>query len=204
MTALEWLALLVLLTCALAAGAAVTLSNGAVTRAIRRLERTYRRHKSLELEQLQARAVAARRAEVEALLARQDGWRQVLDQLLADAVPGARVGPEGVLSLSADPAPRFLVAGEADGRAYLFTTSAPETPRRRLRGRTRAPMPLDAALHPAARVEVQAVWEHLVARHPHPGQIPVLPRQAGWFLAIRQRTGPEASKRAPGLPGGGG
>ncbi len=204
MTALEWLAFIILLIVGVTAGAAVTLSNGAVTGAIRRLERTYRQQKSLELEQLQAQLVAGRRAEVEAALARPDGWRKVLDQLLADALgeAGASVGPAGVLDLSVEPAPRFTVSGE-NGRLYLFTT-APELLRKvGLVGRREEPLPLDASLHPAARAEVQAVWEHLAAQRltPRPASGvggTTLPRQAGWFLVVRagatgrspqQRTG---------------
>lgn len=204
MTALEWLAWVVLLIVALAAGAAVTLSNGAVTRAIRRLERTYRRQKSLELEQLQAQVVARRRAEVEALLARPDGWKQVLDQLLADALPevGARVGPEGVLKVSAAPAPHFVVAGEKDGRlAYTFTTSPDALRKAGVFGRKNPVVPLDASLHPATRAEAQAVWDHLATRHVRQESIPVLPRQAGWFLVVCQAPAPKAARRAPGLPG---
>ena len=184
MTTVEWLAFFVLLVSALAAGGAVTLSNAAVTRAIRRLEATYRRQKSLELEQLQAQVVARRRAEVEEELAQPNGWRKVLDQLLADALPevGATVGQAGVLDLSADPAPRFTVAGK-DGRLYLFTTS-PEALRRKvgLVGWKGEAVPLDASLHPAARAEVQAVWEHLAERRLR--ERPVLPRQAEWFLVV--------------------
>jgi len=185
MTALEWLAWLVLLIVGLAAGLAVTISNGAVTRAIRRLERTYRRQKSLELEQLQAQAVARRRAEVEELLARPDGWRNVLNQLLADALPevGARVGTGGVLDLGGSPVPRFTVAGR-DGRSYLFTTSPEALRRVKVVGRRERATPLDAALSPAARVEVQAVWDHLAAQRLR-GQAPVLPRRAEWFLVVR-------------------
>ncbi|HEC35805.1 MAG TPA: hypothetical protein ENI39_04630 [Anaerolineae bacterium] len=202
MTALEWLAWVALLIVALAAGAAVTLSNGAVTRAIRRLERTYRRQKSLELEQLQAQAVARRRAEVEEILAQPGGWQQVLDQLLADALPevGARVGPEGVLKVSAAPAPHFVVAGEK-GLAYTFTTSPDALRKAGVFGRKNPVVPLDASLHPATRAEAQAVWDHLATRHVRQESIPVLPRQAGWFLVVCQAPAPKAARRAPGLPG---
>ncbi len=204
MTALEWLAWVILLVIALAAGMAVTLSNGAVTRAIRRLEATYRRQKSLELEQLQAQLVAQRRAEVEGLLAHPDGWRQVLNQLLADALPevDARVGTEGVLKVAVVPTPYFVVAGEEDGRTYLFTTSPEALREAAVLGRKDPVVPLDASLYPAARVEVQTVWEYLVVQHVRQEDIPVLPRQAEWFLAVRRASAaPKAVRRAPGLPG---
>lgn len=188
MTTLEWWAWLVLLIVALAMGLAVTLSNAAVTRAIRRLERTYRRQKSLELEQLQAQAVARRLEEVRGLLAQPDGWRKVLDQVLADAVPNitARLSDADLLEISAAPVPRFTVLG-VDGTGYTFTTSA-ETLQRYfplvMKGEV---IPLDAALHPALRAEVQAVWDHLAAER-LPAECPlddVLPRQAHWDLIIR-------------------
>ena len=189
MTTLEWTAFFVLLLAALAAGAAVTFSNGAVTRAIRRLETTYRREKSLELEQLQAQAVDRRRAEVAGLLDRPDGWRAVLDRVLADALPetGARIGrigQDGLLDLNATPAPRFTVAG-TDGAAYLFTTSPATLRRLRMIGRKDAAIPLDASLAPTARIEVDAVWEHLAAERLR-DQAPVLPRQTEWFLVVRE------------------
>ena len=206
MTSVEWLAWIVLLIAGLGTGAVVTLSNWRVAREVRQLAATYRRQKSLELEQIQTQTIAQRRAEVEALLAQHNGWQDILDQLLADAMPDAdaRVGTEGLLNLSATPAPRFLVAGEGNGRAYLFTTTLPEQPRRILFGkREDRVIPVDASLYPAARVEVQAVWEHLVARYPRQDEIPVLPRQAGWYLVVQEETEkPEAEKRAAGLPGG--
>jgi len=130
-TTVEWLAFFVLLVSALAAGGAVTLSNAAVTRAIRRLTRTYRRQKSLELEQLQEEVVGRRMQEVRRdIEAGPEGWRKVLNQVLADAPDtGHRIGPAGLLNLSVEPVPRFAVAGK-DGWEYLFTTS-PEALRRK-------------------------------------------------------------------------
>ena len=187
MTALEWLAWVVLLIVALAAGLAVTLSNGAVTRAIRRLERTYRRQKSLELEQLQAQVVERRMQEVRRELAANEGWRKVLNQVLADALKdtSARVGSVGILSLTTEPAPAFTVAGE-DGREYLFTTAPEALEKVGWIGRRTPVVPLDASLHPAARAEVQAVWDRLAEQRLR-GEIPVLPRQAEWFLVVRER-----------------
>ena len=187
MTAIEWTAFLVLLICGLAAGAAVTLSNGAVTRAIRRLEQTYRRQKALELEELQAQAVARRRSELQALLGQPGGWQQVLDQLLADALPqtGQRIGDGDLLDLNLAPAPRFTVSG-ADGHNYLFTTSPQALREVKMLDRRDEAIPLDAALHPAARVEVQAVWEHLAQGHLRGQDAPTLGRQAAWYLVVRE------------------
>ena len=180
-------------TNSLVVGALVALGvfNGlgllAQAAAFRSLSRTYRRHKSLELEQLQAQVVAQRKAEVQRWLA-EDRWQPVLNQLLADALAGtAFVGAEGILALTADPAPRFAVAGPAAGVEYVFTTQPQERERfwKRLR-RQESLVPLDAALHPAARVEMQAVWEHLAEKRLR-DEAPASPRQAEWFLIVHRR-----------------
>jgi hypothetical protein len=170
------------------AGAVITLSNGRVAREVKRLAAAYRRQKSLELEQLQARLVAEREAEVKRELAQAGGVERVLNQLLADALPetGAAVGREGVLDVSVTPAPRFTVAGP-DGHQYLFTT-APDLLRSvGMLGRKDEAVPLDAAIHPAARAEVQAVWEYVAARRLRGPQPTYLPRQAAWYLIVRER-----------------
>jgi hypothetical protein len=151
-----------------------------------RLQQTYRRHKTQELEQLQAGEIARRRTEVEALLARPDGWRTVIGQLLADALPetGAGVAQAEVLELSASPAPRFTVAASA--HSYLFTTSPQALRQVNIVKRRERPVPLDAALHPAARAEIQAVWEHLADQLLRDADTVLLPRQAEWFLIVRK------------------
>jgi hypothetical protein len=187
MTPIEWLAFFILLIVGLAATAAFTLSNGAVTRAIRKLEKTHRRQKALELEQLEAQVVARRQEEVKDLLAQMGGWQRVLDQLLADALPetGARVEADGLLDVNAVPVPRFNVAGK-DGSVYLFTTAPDALRKVKLLDRRDGDIPLDATLHPAARVEVQAVWDHLSAKRLGDQGV-MLPRQAEWFLVVRQK-----------------
>jgi hypothetical protein len=186
MTTLEWLAFFVLLVAALAAAAATILAGGATMRSLRGLERTYRRQKGLELEQLQARAVRERQEEVRGLLAEPDGWLEVLAQLVADALPdaGRRMVGATVLDLSAAPASRFAVGG-SDGVTYLFTTSPEALRRVKVLGKKDEALPLDASLHPAARVEVQAVWDHLAAKRLR-SDAPSLPRQAEWFLVVRE------------------
>ncbi|MGD1991983.1 MAG: hypothetical protein PVI59_02210 [Anaerolineae bacterium] len=195
MTSVEWLAWIVLMIVGLGTGAVVTLSNWRVAREVRKLTSSYRRQKSLELEQLQARLVAEREAEVKRELAQAGGVKRVLSQLLADALPetGAVVGREGVLDASISPAPRFTVAGP-DGHQYLFTT-APDLLRSvRMLGRRDNVLPLDAAIHPAARAEIQAVWEHVAARRLRGPQPAYLPRQAAWYLVVRRREQQEAGE----------
>ena len=160
-----------------------------LTTACRSLERTYRRQENLKLEVLQSQVVAQRRAEVARILADEpDGWQRVLAQLLADALPGAErhthaIGTGGVLSLSASPAPCFTVAG-AGGRTFVFTTLPDELRRVGLLKRREPVIPLDAGLHPAARIEMGLVWEHLARKRVH-GRAPALARRAEWFLVGR-------------------
>jgi len=158
------------------------------TAAVHSLRQTYRRDKGMELELRQERQINERKAEVAVLLREEDGWKQVIGQLLADALPGssARMAQAEVLELAADPAPRFTVA-DPEGKAFLFTTS-PKTLRRvKMLTRRERPVPLDAAVHPAARAEVQAVWEHLAVQSLRgESDAPVLPRQSEWFLVERE------------------
>jgi hypothetical protein len=173
--------------------------------AIRGLERTYRRQKSLELEQLQAQAIDARRREMAQLLAsEEDGWQTVIDQLLVDAdrqsvaaLPhgSERAGRLSLLDISMVPVPRFTVAGPGDV-TYLFTTSPRALRQIHILSRKHKAVALDASLHPAARVEVQAVWDHLAARR-LPGQgTAALPRQAAWFLVARPVGGRKRGTRS--------
>jgi hypothetical protein len=155
--------------------------------AVHRLERTYRRHKGLELEHLQAQVVAHREAEVKELLQSQDGWQQIVVQLLADALPqtGELVGTDGLIDIAVGPVPRFTVAGTGE-HSFLFTTSPLALRKLGILTRKDKPIPLDASLHPAARVEIQAVWDHLAANRLSTDQGVKLPRQGEWFLIVRE------------------
>ena len=105
----------------------------------------------------------------------------MLDQVLADAVPdpGARVSRVGVTDLGAAPAPYFTIVGR-NGKPYTFTTAPEAVMDGKRYGEV---VPLDASLHPAARMEVQAVWDHLAEQQLR-GKVPTLPRQAEWFLVL--------------------
>lgn len=184
MTTLEWLAFFVLLTAALAAAAATILSNGMLTRAIRRLEQTYRREKSLELEQLQAQGVSRRKADVDIALSREGGWREVAQQLLADALPEETVDASGdswITALDVAAAPPHFVLARQDGSGdrFLFSTALD----RKEIGRRARVIPLDASLSPAARVEAEAVWRHLADKQGLAAR--ALPRQAEWILVAQ-------------------
>jgi hypothetical protein len=185
MTPLEWLAFFFLLISALAAGAVVTVSNGAVTGAIRRLEGTYRRHKSQEMELAMERELSARREQLRARLAGEpDAWREVVSQLLVDARVDFDSTTLDVEKVYADPAPCLVIS--AVGWRYLFTTD-PDRLRdsRAIRWRDRV-VPLDAALSPCARVEAQALWDH-VARELRTGQT-TLPRDVAWYLVVHEES----------------
>jgi hypothetical protein len=150
----------------------------------RALQRSQRREKSLELGQLRAQALAQRDAQVRQMLAQQpEGWQQILSQLVADALGGSGVvGKDGVLELSANPAPRLTVTGNDD--EYVFTTRPEMVCLKRTNGHSGRVISLDGTLHPAAQVEVQAVWEHL-ADHRLREHTLVLPRRSAWFLVVR-------------------
>ncbi|MCP4541311.1 MAG: hypothetical protein GY832_29620, partial [Chloroflexi bacterium] len=125
------------------------------TMAVRSLTRTYRQQKTHEMEYRQYQVIARRKAEIEQLLADDGDWRQVLKQVIADAVPGVSPTWLTVMDVSATPVPHFDVTGE-DGKRYTFTIS----PSFAFPWRARA-IPLDASLSPAMRVEVQVIWEYL-------------------------------------------
>ena len=181
MTAIEWIAFFVLLVSALAASVAVILSNTLVTREIRLLKEAYRQQKSLQAEREQAQVVQQRRAELALALSRPDGLRDVLAQVLADAFPDQAIAGQAddwitVVDVTATP-PAFTAARQDEsGTRYQFTV-APD-------GHKREAIPLDATLAPTARVEVQAVWEHVAQQRsldPH-----MLPRQSQWYLIVQQ------------------
>jgi hypothetical protein len=162
-------------------GGALTIAALAIFNTLALLLHTLRDQNSLARAS-QARLIAQRRAEALEIFRTPDGWRWVLDQLLADAGIAGRVGQGGVLSLAALPAPSLQVAG-ADGQTYVLTTRPDELRRVGLLARRQRIIPLDASLHPAARDEMQLLWEHL-ARERLPDQAPALPRRAEWFLAV--------------------
>jgi len=194
MASIEWMAFFVLLVSALAAGAAVTVSNLAVTREICLLKQTYRWQKSLELEQIQARLIDDRRDELARRLEQNGAWRNVVHQILADAFPdGASrdVGEDGWITpvdVSGSP-PAFTVARQDEsGSRFTFTTASD-----RPRWRRREPaVPVDASLSPTARIEVEAVWRHLAEGRGLDPQ--AVPRMASWHL-VRQVEKPKAKRR---------
>lgn len=159
------------------------------TSAIRSFEKTYRRHKSQELELLMAREMAEHRARLDQRLqADPNAWREILAQLLADA--GLNASSGYMQQMSVAPCPHFAVPS-AEGRLYMFATDPDQLNNRRwhdrLFRRDRV-IPLDASLSRYARIEAQVLWDHLVKTHPevygtvvHPL---MLPSDATWYLII--------------------
>jgi hypothetical protein len=202
MTPIEWLAFFVLLLSALAAGAVVTISNGAVARAVARVEATYRRQKSQQLEFTMRREMAARLAQLHVELKGPDAWLDVVGQLLTDAgvaFDGARLA---VSSVAADPNPCLVVTAGETWR-YVFTTADPARLRagHAIRRRDRV-VPLDATLSPYARIEAQALWDHFSRQRPL-GRV-TLPRDAAWHLVVQETQAwkPRAKRRRRKKRGG--
>jgi hypothetical protein len=166
--------------------AVIGLALLSVSRAIRHLERTYRRQKALELEQLQAQTLSRRRDKLRNLFARPKGWKEVVQQLLVDAQV---LNPAEAASALHDrvrvsAAPPHFVVGTATGH-YLFTTALDQAHGewdRVIRGGE--VVSLDAALSPTARVEAQALWEHFARDGGL--QASALPRDSAWHLAVRE------------------
>ncbi len=172
----------------LAAMAFDSVTGLALIAAIRSLTRIYRRQKALEMELRQQRVIVERQAEVQTLLATTDGWQQVLQQIVADALPDAATNTTDaatewltVTDVAASPAPSLSVARQDEsGESYTFTVSPR---RRRWTLRRERVIPLDAALFPTARVEIQAVWEYLAKRRELDTR--TLPRRAEWYVVVR-------------------
>ncbi len=186
MATIEWVAFCVLLVSAVAAGAAITLSNGAVTRAIRAMEHTYRRQKSLELELLQAQEIARRRTGLELVLTR-GVWRQVLRQVLADALGADSVDTSAwtLIDLSAVPS-QFVVGQDERGDRFIFTTAPDRVQHRGFLGfGGDRVIPLDAGVSRTVGVEVEAVWKHLAGERGLETRASALPRQASWSLVLK-------------------
>ena len=148
--------------------------------AVRSLERTFRRQKSLELELAMAQDLTARLDDLrEHLSSSSRAWREIAGQLLLDA--GVAPSEEVVLNLDEASVlpPHFAIS--AGGNRYLFTTD-PSQARRRDRV-----VPLDAAtVSPFARVEAHALWAHLTEQ-----DVPavVLLRNVAWYVVVRSSSG---------------
>lgn len=186
MTFVEGLAIGLFVIAMLTMGAAITLSNGAVTRAVRRLERTYRQQKAWEREQQQAAALAAYQATLaQQLRADPDAWRPLVAQLVQRAYGGPERTPHTV-TLRTTPAAHATVAFQDGGAEVLLTTDPPALAAAHLvtRAQAAAAIPVDAVLHPQARVTAQALWHAWLAGE---GQTATLDAATAWYL-LRSET----------------
>jgi hypothetical protein len=129
----------------------------------------------LALEYRHHGLIAQRQEQLAQTLAEPGGWNRVLAQVLADALPGVDPGWLGLETVTGSP-PSFAVSGEGDGDRYTFTVSPPPLS---------SAVPLDASLHPATRIEVQAVWAHLMGQQLKKAR--ALPRRTGWFLIVQRK-----------------
>jgi len=184
MTPVEWLALLMLLISGLALGAAVTVSNGQVARAVNKLEQTYRKEKA----RLQEEKHAAEMARYGELLQQQlradptNGWKPVALKLMQRAFETTR---QPALALAgSDPA--WIEISFQDGGASLVLTPQPRRlveagllGKRNLAQLT----PIDAALYPEARLDVALLWHTLLQADP--GLHPWEAESAPWYAAMR-------------------
>jgi len=165
--------------------------------AVRSLERTYRRQKAQELELAMNQSLTTYQGQVrDRLAADPDAWRGVVRQLLTDAGVDGDATLVNVPDVSTTPCPHFIVSGANGQPRYLFTTD-PGSLRssRTVRRRDQAVL-LDMTLSPFARVEAQALWNHLAGERLR-GKQSALPRDAAWWLVIRRRTKsvPRAKKK---------
>ncbi|TET50654.1 MAG: hypothetical protein E3J64_07960 [Anaerolineales bacterium] len=181
MTSLEWMAFFVLLIGFVASAAATILGTGAETRAIRSLERAYRRAKTQEMELRMERAMnEARDRAQKALTGGKDAWKGVLARLLVDGqVPYEEPQLEQG-SASVHPVPHAIINHGA--KRFVLTTDPEAIAEGELTTPSDRVVPLDSGIASTARVEAQALWEYLA------GEIPqsMVPREAAWYLVVHE------------------
>ncbi len=131
--------------------------------------------KRRQLTEDESARVAAQRREVEGRLAADaQAWRPFLAQIITDTLGTAvRLVPNVAATLSTDP-PEFRVTDVVTQAVYQFTPTAPG--KKLAAGEKVYPL-----TDPQTRVEVLAVWNHLVQQQLN-GVAPAIPRQASWTL----------------------
>jgi hypothetical protein len=159
----------------------VGVTNLVQAAAVGRFNAMYSRQKTLEGERADREEIRARVGDVKTVLAQADGWREVIVQLLIDA--GVRFN-RASLELGeprARPAVHFTVRG--GGPEFVFTPSPRDLQEGGVVRRDDQVIPLDANASRFARVETQAVWEHLSPKVKD-GQIS-MQRSAPWYVIVR-------------------
>jgi hypothetical protein len=181
MTTLEWLAFFVLLIGFLASAAASILAAGAETRAIRSLERAYRRAKTQDVELRMEQAMSEAREKAREEISRgKKGWRTVLGRLLVDAQVVYEEPQLEQGSASVHPVPHAIVNHGV--KRFILTTDPEAIAEGDLADRGDRVVVLDSAVASTARVEAQALWDYLA------GDIPqsMVPREAAWYLVVHE------------------
>jgi hypothetical protein len=159
-----------------------SLAQAASTRS---LERTYRRQKSQELEFAMASDLTRRKDQTERRLADDaEVWRKVVAQLLADAGIGGSPALEKGIDVREIPCPHFVIREETNRYHYVFTVNPEPLRKARIIRRRDRVVPLDTTLSLYARIEAQALWDHVAPRLRH--QQTMLARDATWFLVVHQ------------------
>lgn len=187
MSWLEGVALTILLIAVATMGAAITLSNGAVARAVRQMERTYRRERARQQEAAQAAALQAHAATLSAELAAEaTAWRPLVDRLYARLYGTPRRALQ-VQCVATTPAP-YLEVGFQDGGPALVLTPQPEALAAAgvlSRAEARAAAPVDATLYVTARLEARLIWLQQAQHHGETLPEEAVDDAAAWYAIVR-------------------
>jgi hypothetical protein len=124
-----------------------------------------------------------REKDVAALLSAEEGWRELISQIAADATAtGVVVDDAGILNATINPTPYFTVRA-ADGREFYFTVDPKKLQAARV---TRPGSPvLDVSRRGSmtAAVDLQLLWNHLTEKRRLASL--TLPRHARWFCIVK-------------------
>jgi hypothetical protein len=114
----------------------------------------------------------------------QQGWQQIAEQLIADAVSEiiSVDGDAGVLDATATPTPKFTVVSR-DGREFIFTVNP------KILKKMRLVRPGDKIVNitnvsATSRMDVQALWDYIVRSRNMWSATP--PSKAEWYVVVRQ------------------
>lgn len=114
----------------------------------------------------------------------QQGWQQIAEQLIADAVSEiiSVDGDAGVLDATATPTPKFTVVSR-DGREFIFTVNP------KILKKMRLVKPGDKIINitnvsATSRMDVQALWDYIVRSRNMWSATP--PSKAEWYVVVRQ------------------
>jgi hypothetical protein len=114
----------------------------------------------------------------------QQGWQQIAEQLIADAVSEiiSVDGDAGVLDATATPTPKFTVVSR-DGREFIFTVNP------KILKKMRLVKPGDKIVNithvsATSRMDVQALWDYIVRSRNMWSATP--PSKAEWYVVVRQ------------------